>query len=49
MAGSRLSCLNYGIGKISLFIGEGFRKAGKRPADVNEENPYGRKVKVNST
>ena len=44
-----LSCSNDGNGKFSLFTGVGVGKAGKRPADVNEENPSGKKVKVQST
>ena len=43
-----LSISNDGNGRFSLFTGEGVRKAGKRPADDNQEIPSGKKLKVKS-
>ena len=44
-----LSVSNDGNGRFSLFTGVGAGRAGKRPALDDEENPYGKKMKVNST
>ena len=44
-----LSISNDGNGRFSLFTGVGIGKAGKRPAEFNEDNPSGKKTKVQST
>ena len=43
-----LSISNDGNGRFSLITGEGVTKAGKRPADDNQEIPSGKKLKVQS-